>query len=149
MAQKSIKTKLLQGTLEKSRVKTFTPGEIGEPMFNLYAGEQRIYNRIREHLHLHKAGKQVDEIYLSIAALAIGHLLHNAEILSKDGAVMVHPNGARQVSAEWTAFKQGFELFIELSKTLGLDPKSRLTLEYFQDGSGDEEDEIAKLLKMN
>ncbi len=37
----------------------------------------------------------------------------------------------------------------ELSKTLGLDPKSRLTLEYFQDGSGDEEDEIAKLLKMN
>ncbi len=48
-----------------------------------------------------------------------------------------------------TAFKQGFELFLELSKTLGLDPKSRLTLEYFQDGSGDEEDEIAKLLKMN
>ncbi len=42
--------------------------------------------------------------------------------------------------AEWTAFKQGFELFLELSKTLGLDPKSRLTLEYFQDGSGDEED---------
>jgi phage terminase small subunit len=75
--------------------------------------------------------------------------LHNAEILSKDGAVMVHPNGARQVSAEWTAFKQGFELFLELSKTLGLDPKSRLTLEYFQDGSGDEDDEIAKLLKMN
>ncbi len=30
-------------------------------------------------------GKQVDEIYLSIAARAIGHLLHNAEILSKDG----------------------------------------------------------------
>ncbi len=86
MAQKSIKTKLLQGTLEKSRVKTFTPGEIGEPMFNLDAGEQRIYNRIREHLHLHKAGKQVDEIYLSIAARAIGHLLHNAEILSKDAA---------------------------------------------------------------
>jgi phage terminase small subunit len=56
---------------------------------------------------------------------------------------------SRQVSAEWTAFKQGFELFLELSKTLGLDPKSRLTLEYFQDGSGDEEDEIAKLLKMN
>jgi hypothetical protein len=45
MAQKSIKTKLLQGTLEKSRVKTFTPGEIGEPMFNLDAGEQRIYNQ--------------------------------------------------------------------------------------------------------
>jgi phage terminase small subunit len=86
---------------------------------------------------------------LSIATRAIGHLLHNAEILSKDGAVMVHPNGARQVSAEWTAFKQGFELFLELSKTLGLDPKSRLTLEYFQDGSGDEDDEIAKLLKMN
>jgi hypothetical protein len=95
--------------------RNITPGEIGEPMFNLDAGEQRIYNRIREHLHLHKAGKQVDEIYLSIAARAIGHLLHNAEILSKDGAVMVHPNGARQVSAEWTAFKQGFELFLELS----------------------------------
>ncbi len=38
------------------------------------------------------------------------------------------------------AFKQGFELFLELSKTLGLDPKSRLTLEYFQDGSGGSSD---------
>lgn len=149
MQSKSTKAKALQGTLQPSRVRTFTPGEIGEPMFNLDAGELRIYNRIREHLHLHKAGKQVDEIYLSIAARAIGHLLHNAEILSKDGAVMIHPNGARQVSAEWTAFKQGFELFLELSKTLGLDPKSRLTLEYFQDGSADDDDELAKLLKMN
>ena len=149
MAQKSIKTKLLQGTLEKSRVKTFTPGEIGEPMFNLDAGEQRIYNRIREHLHLHKAGKQVDEIYLSIAARAIGHLLHNAEILSKDGAVMVHPNGARQVSAEWTAFKQSMDMFLEISKSLGLDPGSRLKLDYFRDSNQDEDDIIAKLLKMN
>jgi len=149
MATKSIKTKMLQGTLEQSRVKTFSPTEIGEPMLNLDAGELRIYNRIREHLKTHKAGKQVDEIYLSIAVRAIGHLMHNAEKLSKDGAVMVHPNGARQVSAEWTAFKQGFELFLELSKTLGLDPKSRLTLEYFQDGGDTEEDEIAKLFKMN
>jgi phage terminase small subunit len=149
MQSKSNKAKALQGTLHPSRIKTYTPGEIGEPMFKLDAGEQRIYNRIREHLHIHKAGKQVDEIYLSIAARAIGHLLHNADLLSKDGAVMVHPNGARQVSAEWTAFKQGFELFLELSKTLGLDPKSRLTLEYFSNGSQEEEDEIAKLLKMN
>ncbi len=140
---------MLQGTLEQSRIRTFTASEIGEPMLDLDEGELRIYNRIREHLMTHKAGKQVDEIYLSIAARAIGHLLHNAAILSKDGAVMVHPNGARQVSAEWTAFKQGFELFLELSKTLGLDPKARLTLDYFQDGNGNEEDEIAKLLKMN
>ena len=114
MAQKSIKTKLLQGTLEKSRVKTFTPGEIGEPMFKLDEGEKRIYNRIREHLHIHKAGKQVDEIYLSVAARAIGHLLHNADILSKDGAIMVHPNGAKQVSAEWTAFNAKTKLLKDI-----------------------------------
>ena len=55
---------MLQGTLEQSRVKTFSPTEIGDPMLNLDAGELRIYNRIREHLKTHKAGKQVDEIYL-------------------------------------------------------------------------------------
>jgi len=94
--------------------------------------EVKIYEKLKEHLQTHKASKDVDDIFLSIATRAIGHLLYNAEVLAVSGAVMVHPNGARQVSAEWTAFKQSFELFLELSKTLGLDPKSRLTLEYFR-----------------
>jgi phage terminase small subunit len=86
---------------------------------------------------------------LSIATRAIGHLLYNAEVLAVAGAVMVHPNGARQVSAEWTAFKQSMDMFLEISKSLGLDPGSRLKLDYFRDINEDEDDEIAKLLKMN
>jgi phage terminase small subunit len=41
------------------------------------------------------------------------------------------------------------DMFLEISKSLGLDPGSRLKLDYFRDSNQDEDDEIAKLLKMN
>jgi phage terminase small subunit len=97
---------------------------------------------------LHNAGKEIDDIFLTISARAIGHLLYNAEVLAGSGAVMIHPNGARQVSAEWTAFKQSMEMFMDLSRSLGLDPGSRLKLDYFRDNTAEQDDEIAKLLKL-
>jgi len=149
MRAKSLKTKELQGTLIPSRIKSFSASPVGRSLIKLNEDEQKIYEKLKEHLQAHKASKDVDDIFLSIASRAIGHLLYNAEVLAVAGAVMVHPNGARQVSAEWTAFKQSMDMFLEISKSLGLDPGSRLKLDYFRDSNDTEDDEIAKLLKMN
>ena len=149
MRAKSLKAKELQGTLIPSRIKSFSGSPVGRSLLKLNDDEVKIYEKLKEHLQAHKASKDVDDIFLSIATRAIGHLLYNAEVLAVAGAVMVHPNGARQVSAEWTAFKQSMDMFLEISKSLGLDPGSRLKLDYFRDSNEDEDDEIAKLLKMN
>ena len=149
MRAKSQKAKELQGTLIPSRIKTYTGSSVGKSLLQLSDKELDIYNKLKDHLQAHNASKAVDDIFLSIATRAISHLLNNAEVLAVSGAVMVHPNGARQVSAEWTAFKQSMDMFLEISKSLGLDPGSRLKLDYFRDSNDDTEDEIAKLLKMN
>ena len=99
MRAKTQKTKELQGTLIPSRIKTYTGSAVGKSLLQLNDNEIKIYEKLKEHLQTHNASKAVDDIFLSIAARAIGHLLYNAEVLAVSGAVMVHPNGARQVSA--------------------------------------------------
>jgi phage terminase small subunit len=148
MRPKTMKTKLLQGTVAPSRIKTFSGSAVGGSLLELSDAEQAIYKKLQDHLLLHNAGKEIDDIFLTISARAIGHLVYNAEVLAGSGAVMIHPNGARQVSAEWTAFKQSMEMFMDLSRSLGLDPGSRLKLDYFRDNTAEQDDEIAKLLKL-
>jgi hypothetical protein len=62
---------------------------------------------------------------------------------------MTYPNGTRQVSAEWTAFKQSYDAFKDISKVLGLDPKSRLSMDYFINENEEIEDPFAQFLNVN
>jgi phage terminase small subunit len=76
-------------------------------------------------------------------------MVESAKALKVAGSVMTYPNGTRQVSAEWTAFKQNYDTFKDISKVLGLDPKSRLAMDYFINENEEIEDPFAQFLNVN
>lgn len=150
MKTKSNKSKELSGTLQDSKIKVIPTSGIGEPVQSLNKSERVIYNRLKNHLEIHKASLEIDNIYLTIAARVIYQVMINSEELCKSGSVMVYPNGTKQISAEATAFRQSLEAFKDVSKVLGLDPKSRLNMDYFVNSTnGEEEDYFKQFIGQN
>ena len=149
MRIKSNKSKELSGTIQDSKLKNIQTSKVGEPLLKLSTSEKDIFNSLKKHLELNKASLDIDSIYLTIASRVIYQVLVNSEALSKAGSVMVYPNGTKQISAEATAFRQSFEAFKEVSKVLGLDPKSRLNMDYFVNSENEEEDIFKQFLSPN
>jgi phage terminase small subunit len=141
--------KILQGTLQDSKVKNYEGESIPGSIFNLTKQEQNIYDKICLHLEKNSASNEIDCIYISIAAKIVGQLILNAKALNSEGSIMTYPNGTRQISAEWTAFKQSYDAFKDISKVLGLDPKSRLSMDYFINENEEIEDPFAQFLNVN
>lgn len=140
MRLKSNKQKELSGTSQSSKVKNIDTSLIGEPKTKLSTSEREIFTSLKKHLEVNKASLEIDSIYLTVASRVINQVLVNSEELFKAGSVMIYPNGTKQISAEATAFRQSFEAFKEVSKILGLDPKSRLSMDYFVNSETEEED---------
>ena len=149
MRIKSNKSKELSGTIQDSKLKNIQTSKVGEPLLKLSTSEKDIFNSLKKHLELNKASLDIDSIYLTIASRVIYQVMVNSEALSKAGSVMVYPNGTKQISAEATAFRQSFEAFKEVSKVLGLDPKSRLNMDYFVNSENEEEDIFKQFLSPN
>jgi phage terminase small subunit len=149
MRIKSNKSKELSGTLQDSKVKVTETSKVGEPVLELSTSEKEIFNSLKNHLEVNRASLEIDSIYLTIASKVISQVLVNSEQLSQSGSIMIYPNSTKQISAEATAFRQSFEAFKEVSKVLGLDPKSRLTMDYFLNPDIEEEDPFAKFLTPN
>jgi len=147
MALKSNQAKALQGTLRPDRIKSFEGEMIPNAIFPLNKIEESFYQKIKLHLESNSASSEIDCIYISIAARVCGQMVESAKALKVAGSIMTYPNGARQVSAEWTAFKQNYETFKDISKVLGLDPKSRLSMEYFVNQNDSQEDIFAHFLE--
>jgi phage terminase small subunit len=144
MRLKSNKSKDLSGTLQDSKVKNIQTSKVGEPLLKLSTLEKDIFSSLKKHLEVNRASLEIDSIYLTIASRVINQVLVNSEELSKAGSVMIYPNGTKQISAEATAFRQSFEAFKEVSKVLGLDPKSRQNMDYFVNSENEEEEDIFK-----
>jgi phage terminase small subunit len=144
MRIKSNKSKELSGTIQDSKVKNIQTSKVGEPLLKLSTLEKDIYSSLKKHLEVNRASLEIDSIYLTIASRVINQVLVNSEELSKAGSVMIYPNGTKQISAEATAFRQSFEAFKEISKVLGLDPKSRQNMDYFVNSENEEEEDIFK-----
>lgn len=142
MRLKSNKQKELSGTSQSSKVKNIDTSLIGEPKTKLSTSEKEIFTSLKKHLELNKASLEIDSIYLTVASRVINQVLVNSEELFKSGSVMIYPNGTKQISAEATAFRQSFEAFKEVSKILGLDPKSRLSMDYFVNSETEEEEDL-------
>ena len=142
MRLKSNKTKELSGTLQDSKVKNIQTSKVGDPLLKLSTLEKDIFSSLKKHLEVNRASLEIDSIYLTIASRVINQVLVNSEELSKAGSVMIYPNGTKQISAEATAFRQSFEAFKEVSKVLGLDPKSRQNMDYFVNSENEEEEDI-------
>lgn len=149
MRLKSNQQKQLSGTLNESKIVNFEGEKIGKEIFSLSKTEKSIYDKIVLHLENNSASNEIDSFYCSIAARVIGVLILNAKSLSEAGSIMTYPNGTRQISAEWTAFKQSYETFKDISKVLGLDPKSRLSMDYFVNDHEDLEDPFAQFFTKN
>ncbi len=144
MRLKSNKTKDLSGTLQDSKVKNIQTSKVGDPLLKLSTLEKDIFSSLKKHLEVNRASLEIDSIYLTIASRVINQVLVNSEELYKAGSVMIYPNGTKQISAEATAFRQSFEAFKEVSKVLGLDPKSRQNMDYFVNSENEEEEDIFK-----
>jgi len=149
MRLKSNKTKELSGTLQDSKVKNFQTSKVGDPLLKLSTLEKDVFSSLKKHLEVNRASLEIDSIYLTIASRVINQVLVNSEELSKAGSVMIYPNGTKQISAEATAFRQSFEAFKEISKVLGLDPKSRQNMDCFVNSENEEEDIFKKFLIPN
>lgn len=149
MRLKSNKTKELSGTLQDSKVKNIQTFKVGDPLLKLSTLEKDIFSSLKKHLEVNRASLEIDSIYLTIASRVINQVLVNSEELSKAGSVMIYPNGTKQISAEATAFRQSFEAFKEISKVLGLEPKSRQNMDYFVNSENEEEDIFKQFLIPN
>ena len=149
MRIKSNSIKALNGTLRPDRIKTFEGESIPGAIFPLNKIEESFYQRIKLHLETNSASNEIDCIYISVAARVCGQMVESAKALKLAGSVMTYPNGTRQVSAEWTAFKQNYDTFKDISKVLGLDPKSRLAMDYFINENEDQDDPFAQFLNVN
>ena len=149
MRLKIYKTNELSGTLQDSKVKNIQTFKVGDPLLKLSTLEKDIFSSLKKHLEVNRASLEIDSIYLTIASRVINQVLVNSEELSKAGSVMIYPNGTKQISAEATAFRQSFEAFKEISKVLGLEPKSRQNMDYFVNSENEEEDIFKQFLIPN
>lgn len=149
MKKTSNSLKILQGTLQNSKVKNYEGESIPGSIFPLNKIEESFYQKIKLHLETNSASNEIDCIYISVAARVCGQMVESAKALKNAGSVMTYPNGTRQISAEWTAFKQNYDTFKDISKVLGLDPKSRLAMDYFINDNNNEDDPFAQFLNVN
>jgi P27 family predicted phage terminase small subunit len=145
---KTNKLKELQGTLKTARVKNVTSQPIeNKNLLGLSETEEEIVQLMKSHLEEADASQKVDIMTINLTARLLTVLNKAAENVLANNGVMTFPNGTKQVSPEWSIFKQGMEMYNDMSDRLGLDPKSRLKLEYFSRLDKKDEDPIMKLIK--
>lgn len=146
---KTEKLKNLQGTLKKCRVKVIDSEKVDfNNILDLSEEEQGIVDTVVTHLENADASKSVDILSINLTARLLSVIKKSANEIIVNNGVHTYKNGTKQVSAEWTIFKQGIEMFNDMSDRLGLDPKARLKLEYFHRADNKkEEDPIMKLIK--
>jgi P27 family predicted phage terminase small subunit len=146
---KTEKLKDLQGTLKQARVKKINAEPIvAENPFDLNQTEIQTVSLIKKHLENAEASQNVDIMSLNLTARLLTVVNHAANNVIRNNGIIVYPNGTQQISPEWTVFKQGVEMYNEMSDRLGLDPKARIKLEYFNRADNKkDEDPIMKLIK--
>jgi len=145
---KTNKLKELQGTLKSSRVRNVPSQRIAnKDLLGLSETEKEVVLLLKNHLEMADASQKVDIMTINLTARLLTVLNKAAENVLANNGVMTFPNGTQQVSPEWSIFKQGLEMYSDMSDRLGLDPKSRLKLEYFSRMDKKEEDPIMKLIK--
>jgi len=145
---KTNKLKELQGTLKSSRVRNVPSQRIAnKDLLGLSETEKEVVLLLKNHLEMADASQKVDIMTINLTARLLTVLNKAAENVLANNGVMTFPNGTQQVSPEWSIFKQGLEMYNDMSDRLGLDPKSRLKLEYFSRMDKKEEDPIMKLIK--
>lgn len=145
---KTNKLKELQGTLKSSRVRNVPSQRIAnKDLLGLSETEKEVVVLLKNHLEMADASQKVDIMTINLTARLLTVLNKAAENVLANNGVMTFANGTQQVSPEWSIFKQGLEMYNDMSDRLGLDPKSRLKLEYFSRMDKKEEDPIMKLIK--
>ena len=145
---KTNKLKELQGTLKSSRVRNVPSQRIAnKDLLGLSETEKEVVLLLKNHLEMADASQKVDIMTINLTARLLTVLNKAAENVLANNGVMTFHNGTQQVSPEWSIFKQGLEMYNDMSDRLGLDPKSRLKLEYFSRVDKKEEDPIMKLIK--
>ena len=87
--------------------------------------ERTVFDTIVEHLKESGTFRPVDVYAITQAARCVVIMEQATAGMAKSGIIQVYKTGAKQVSAEMTAFKQAFDIYQKLSTALGLDPKAR------------------------
>lgn len=149
--RKSNSKKELQGTGRSDRQRTPKLSVLDgypEPSAKLNKDEQEIYNALCKHLDENGALMEADAFLCTMFAQSMHKYLQAAYKCRGNGTIQVYKNGTRQVSPEYTVFKDERANLLKMGKLLGLDPKARLELEYFQDRPQKAKDEFAELMNI-
>lgn len=148
--KKSNDEKKQQGTLKKSRskrIKAHIAENWPKPDIDLSDEEQVIYASLCRHLEAAESLFDADAHLLTQVAVNISMGVTAMKKLRDAGPIQYFDNGTRNVSPEWSIFEKACNLFRQHSKMLGLDPRSRLDMEYFLNATEEEVDPAAKFLK--
>ena len=151
MSQKLSKTeKQKRGTNRAVRDKKINVKDISQhphPGVDLTLSQSTIYNRICDHLKEHGALMDIDCYIVGCMAVAIDVRNEAIRLMNAEGLIQEFENGTRNLSPEFSAFQKANNEIRQLSKCLGMDARSRLTMDYFMEKKEEPVDPIAELLK--
>ena len=134
--KKTTTEKVKTGTIRADRVKKLAAPDmtgLPEPTADLSADEMKMYTRLCKHLQSRDVLFDADAAILTAAAVAIVQNRKAIQALHDAGPIQYFDNGTRNVSPEYSTFEKTTSLIARLSKSLGLDPKSRQDMTAFLD----------------
>ncbi len=149
--KKSNAEKAKQGTLQKVRQKEMRPSGLDSgypiPSAELSGLGLEIYNRICKHLDDVDALYDADTFIITQTAVNLAQMRTIIKDMNEQGLIQYFDNGTRNVSPEFSIFEKCSNLFRQHSRMLGLDPYSRLSMEYFiNNGEGASDDPADEFL---
>lgn len=149
--KKSETEKKKQGTARADRVKAVKariPKGWPAPDIDMNKTEQQAYAGLCRHLEEVGTLYEVDKHILTIAAVNIGQGVLAMQKLREMGPIQEFENGTRNVSPEYSIFEKCAAMHMRYSRLLGLDPDSRLRMDYFLNEAKEEEkDPIAEAME--
>lgn len=148
--RKSDTEKRKRGTARPVRMKSVRKSEYKgypDPGVKLSLEQGKIYKRICDHLK--SAGILLDTDCYVIGSMAVSIDARNTAIklMSQTGMIQEYSNGARNLSPEFSIFQKANTEIRQLSKQLGLDPRSRQDITAFLNQEEEEVDPIAEAMK--
>lgn len=147
--RKSESEKSLKGTTEKSRVRVPRMQLLEgypDPVTNLNAKEREVYERLCNHLHENGALMDADAMICTMFAQSMVKYIDAAYKCRGKGTIQTYKNGTRQISPEYTVFKEERANLLKMGVALGLSPRARLDMEYFHEKRDNEADPFEKIM---
>lgn len=118
-----------------------------DPGVEITESQMKIYQRICDHLQAYSALVDVDCYIIASMSVAIDTRNEAIKLMVAEGLIQEFENGTRNISPEFSIFKKANEEIRQLSKFLGMDPRSRSSIPSFLDAPTGKEDPIETLLK--